>query len=349
MKTAFNPAPRHLLELLDTDWLNQMLAKRWPDAKVHDVSVVETLSTQATKVRLALTVTGGNQDMPHYICIKGALTETSVPSTASIIETQFYQNYAVKIPVRVPRCIYAELNAVGDNGIIVMEDEVQAGSCFLTALNPFNPDDVRDTLEQLALLHAHAWQGSELFEQAEVPRFLEQISAPAIMPMTALSQLLNSPKGDPLPTSVKNAARLQRGLELYAKQVRERPSCLIHGDAHAGNIYRKDGHYGLVDWQILQKGEWAQDIAYHIAAVLSPEDRRLHERGLLKHYLTRLKALGGPELDAEDAWTRYRAAMIYGYYLWTITQKVEPPITNEFFRRLGLAVDELKSFDAIGA
>jgi hypothetical protein len=184
MKTAFNPAPRHLLELLDTDWLNQMLAKRWPDAKVHDVSVVETLSTQATKVRLALTVTGGNQDMPHYICIKGALTETSVPSTASIIETQFYQNYAVKIPVRVPRCIYAELNAVGDNGIIVMEDEVQAGSCFLTALNPFNPDDVRDTLEQLALLHAHAWQGSELFEQAEVPRFLEQISAPAIMPMT---------------------------------------------------------------------------------------------------------------------------------------------------------------------
>ena len=41
--------------------------------------------------------------------------------------------------------------------------------------------------------------------------------------------------------------------------------------------------------------------------------------------------------------------MIYGYYLWSITRKVEPEITNEFVRRLGLAVSELDSFGAVGA
>ena len=41
--------------------------------------------------------------------------------------------------------------------------------------------------------------------------------------------------------------------------------------------------------------------------------------------------------------------MVYGYYLWVITQKVEPAIINEFTRRLGLAVAELESFAAIGA
>jgi hypothetical protein len=349
MEMDFDPAPRQLEKVIDPIWLSTMLSKRWPETKVLSVTVVETLITQATKVRLSLELDGEHENIPKHICIKGILNDTGAPGTASLVETRFYKDFASRLPLRVPRCIYAEFNDAGDNGIIVMEDEIEAGSTFLTALTPFTPDEVRHSLEQLALLHAAAWQDKPLFTHAGIPRFLDQISEKPIMPIEALQKLLNSAKGDPLPSRVKDAARLQQGLEMYARQVRERPSCLVHGDAHAGNIYRKDEHYGLVDWQILQKGEWAQDVAYHIAAVLSPEDRRQHERGLLDHYRMRLKALGGPELDTEDAWTRYRAAMIYGYYLWTITQKVEPAITNEFSRRLGLAVNELKSFGAIGA
>jgi aminoglycoside phosphotransferase (APT) family kinase protein len=133
-----------------------------------------------------------------------------------------------------------------------------------------------------------------------------------------------------------------------AAQVREQPNCLVHGDAHAGNVYRDaEGQLGIVDWQVLQKGEWAQDVAYHLAAVLAPEDRRVHERRLLDHYLGRLKSLGGPAIDADIAWTRYRAGMVYGYYLWAITRKVDPEITHEFVRRLGLAVSNLDSFAVV--
>ncbi|WP_373083824.1 phosphotransferase [Zhongshania sp.] len=349
MEIAFDPAPRQLDVVLSPAWLSAMLSTRWPETKVLKVTVVETLVTQATKVRLSLELEGQHENIPRHICIKGVLSETGAPGAASIIETQFYKDFAEQLPLRVPNCIYAEFNAAGDNGVIVMEDEIYAGSTFLTALKPLSPEEVRGSMEQLALLHAETWEDREFFSQAKIPRFLDRISEKPIMPIEVLQGMVNADKGALLPEEVKNAAALQRSLELYAKQVRERPSCLVHGDAHAGNIYRKDGNYGLVDWQILQKGEWAQDVAYHIASVLSPEDRRIHERELLEYYLKRLKALGGPELAADEAWTRYRAAMIYGYYLWAITQKVEPAITNEFFRRLGLAVYELNSFEAAGA
>lgn len=349
MAATFDPAPRTLAQVQDPAWLGAMLSRRWPGVTVRSVRVVETLATQATKVRLALDVDGVRDDLPTKICIKGVLTDTGAPSSASIIETVFYRDLARRLPVRVPRCIHAELDDAGTNGVIVMADLKAQGATFLSALTPFGPAEARDTLEQLAMLHVSSWQGSDVFNQSAIPRFLDQISMTPIIPGALLQQMLDGPRGGPLPTSVKNAARLQRGLEALAAQVRDRPSCLVHGDAHAGNVYQTGRDFGLVDWQILQRGEWAQDVAYHIAAALSPEDRRTHERDLLDHYRDRLAALGGPALPADMAWIRYRAAMIYGFYLWSITRKVEPEITHEFVRRLGFAVDDLQSFAVVDA
>jgi thiamine kinase-like enzyme len=344
MSAVFDPAPTQIDAVTDPAWLTAMLSARWPGTKVTDVTIVETIVTQATKIRLSLSVDGGDADLPRNICIKGILSKAAVPTTASVVETLFYRDLAKQQPVRVPRCIYAALNDAGDNGVIVMKDVIEAGATFCSALTPFTPDETRQSLDQIAQLHAAGWQGKPLFNQPWVPRFLDRISTVPMMPLERLQTMLDGPKGAPLPPSVKDASQLQRGLESLAAKIRERPACLVHGDAHAGNIYRSADGFALVDWQILQKGEWAQDVAYHIAAVLSPEDRRTHERALLDHYRDRLKALGGPDLTAEDAWTRYRAAMVYGYFLWIITQKVEPAITHEFVRRLGLAVADLESY-----
>ena len=345
---TFDAAPTRLEEVTDPAWLTAALAQRWPGIVVRDVKTVELLATQATKVRLALTIEGGGADAPNAVCIKGVLTNTGAPAAASLVETQFYRELAEKLPVRVPPCVYASLNAAGDNGVVVMRDVIVAGGTFLTAMTPFTPEDAMAGLDQLAQLHAAAWQGSPLYDVAWVPRFLDGISARPIMPMETLQALLDGPRGEPLTPAVRSAERLQRALGLFAAQVRSVPNCLVHGDAHAGNVYRTADGLGLVDWQVLQKGEWAQDVAYHIAAVLSPEDRRTHERELLTHYRARLKALGGPDLNADDAWTRYRAGMIWGYFMWAITRKVEPVIIHEFVRRLGLAVDELNSYEVVG-
>ena len=349
MLFSFDPAPTRLDDVLDLEWLTAMLSTRWPEAVVRNATVVETLVTQATKVRLALDVAGGGGDTPASICIKGILTPTQVPSTASVVETRFYRDCAAWQPVRVPHAIYAALNQAGDNGVIVMRDEIAAGGTFMSALEPFTPDVARQTLDQLARLHAAGWHDRPLFDQPWVPRFLDQIGAAPIMPHERLQALLDGPKAIRLPSAIRDAARLQCGVTALAGQIRARPACLVHGDAHAGNIYRSADGYGLVDWQVLQKGEWAQDVAYHLAAVLSTDDRRTHERALLDHYRDRLAALGGPRLDADAAWRRYRAAMVYGYFLWAITQRVDPAITEVFTHRLGTAVDDLDSFAVVAS
>lgn len=349
MTTTFDPAPTQLDEVLDPAWLSTMLSLRWPSTRVSNVTVVETLVTQATKVRIAVDLENGESVAPRNLCIKGVLVPTGAPSTASVVETRFYGELASQLAVRTPTCVYSALDGAGTNGVVVMEDLIVAGATFCSALMPFTPDEACQSVDQLAQLHATAWQASATFETAWAPRFLDQIGSAPIMPLERLQALLDGPKGEDLPAAVKNAGKLQLALRTLAGQVREQPGCLVHGDAHAGNIYRHGGGVGLVDWQILQKGEWAQDVAYHIATVLTPEDRATHERALLDHYREKLKSLGGPELAPEPAWERYRAALVYGYFLWAITQKVEPAITNEFTRRLGLAVADHGSLELLGA
>jgi aminoglycoside phosphotransferase (APT) family kinase protein len=122
----------------------------------------------------------------------------------------------------------------------------------------------------------------------------------------------------------------------------------VHGDAHAGNIFRDPHGPGLIDWQLLQSGGWALDVAYHIAAVLPVEVVEVEERALLAHYLSEMAALGCAMPDAETAWRQYREAPAYGYYLWSITRRVDPAIIDVFVERLGKAVVRHDTFALLG-
>ncbi len=348
--TEFDPAPPSLDLVLKPDWLGAMLGAQWPGAVVRNVEVVELLATQATKVRIKLDVDGGGEGVPTHLCIKGVLTDTGAPPSASIVETLFYREAAADLPVVVPGCIHASLSADGSRGVVVMHDVIAAGGRFCSALEAFTPDQAADGLAQLARLHVASQPGSSAFGFSWARSFLDQISKQPIIAHDALQALLDGPRGIHLQPETRDAARLQRALEALAAEVRAGPQCLVHGDAHAGNVYRQaDGALGLVDWQILQKGSWAMDVAYHLAAVLEPEVRRANERALLSDYCDHLKALGGPVIAADDAWRSYRVALIYGYYLWAITRKVTPEIINAFVYRLGIAAQDVDSFALLGA
>jgi aminoglycoside phosphotransferase (APT) family kinase protein len=132
---------------------------------------------------------------------------------------------------------------------------------------------------------------------------------------------------------------------LLADRLRPGPVSYVHGDAHAGNLFKTPGgrDVGVIDWQLVQRGHWAQDVAYHLATALSVSERRASERDLLDHYLVRLAAFGGPAIDRDTGWAQYRMAMLYGYYLWAITQRVDRPIILELVNRLGAAVVDLDS------
>ncbi len=129
------------------------------------------------------------------------------------------------------------------------------------------------------------------------------------------------------------------------------PHTVMHGDAHPGNMYFRDGNPGLLDWQAVRRGHPSRELAYTLVTSLTPEDRRAAQRDLLDAYRRALAAAGGPELDRDDLWLRYRQGAMYAYVAALITagmggMQVEN-IAMEGLRRAVAALDDLETIAAL--
>jgi hypothetical protein len=346
-----NPAPLDRSVILTPAWLSEALGLRYPDVTVKSCEIVETLQTQATKIRFAVDYARKRQDVPHALCVKGVLgpePQRLLAAGISEIETRFYQEIAPGLQIRVPSLIYGGIDPQTRHGLIIMEDMIAAGASFLTALTPYTVEQTAASLDQLARLHAACWHGRGLERYSWVPRRLSMLAAKPFLTVEALQQLLDGPRGTALPRELLSASRLHDALRHLAERTATGPQCLVHGDCHAGNLYENQSGPGLVDWQMLQQGSWALDVSYHLGAVLSVEVRQASEQTLLRHYLERLRAHGAEPPSFQEAWEEYRVHVVYGYDLWAVTRLVEPHITNEFVRRLGLAVAAHDSYASLG-
>jgi aminoglycoside phosphotransferase (APT) family kinase protein len=331
---------------LDPEWLTKALAPVSGGAKVTGVEVVEVIRTMATKVRFAVTFAGS--DARHSFCLKAFLdvdAATARGGSTTVKEADFYALIAPHIDVRVPDCIASIIDRGGEQGLIIMRDLIVDGAYFCSALEAFTAQQAAASLEQIARLHA----GSPLLADAPwITRRVSELANMEHLTAAALQQLMDGPRSVGMDADVLSAERLIAGMRALAMRDATRPQFLVHGDAHAGNIYRTADGPGLIDWQLLQRGGWALDVAYHIAAVLPVEVAEVEERALLDHYLGVMRGLGCAVPDRETAWQQYREAAIYGYYLWAITRKVDAPIINLFFNRLGSSVARHDSHGLLG-
>ncbi|MCB2072222.1 MAG: phosphotransferase [Novosphingobium sp.] len=333
--------PETLDAALDAGWLSQALG-----ARVTTVEQVELIKTVATKVRFAVTFEGS--DEKQAFCLKGLLDVdemTKMGGSTCVLEGDFYCRIAPKVDVRVPEAVAVVTDREAKQSVLIMRDLIAGGARFCSALEPFTADQAAESVEQIARLHA----GSDVL--GETPWIRPRAAELARMPhMTAeiLQELLDGPRGDNLTPEVRNGARLIEGMKALADRNEKRPEFLVHGDAHAGNIFRTSEGPGLIDWQVLQRGSWAVDVAYHLCAVLPVELAEQEERRLLGHYLDLARGLGLSMPDEEEAWLLYREAVMYGFYLWGITRRVDPEITIQFTDRLGRAVMRHESHALLG-
>ena len=63
----------------------------------------------------------------------------------------------------------------------------------------------------------------------------------------------------------------------------------------------------VVDWQSLGFGCCMGDVSYFLAGAITVEERRAHERALLKDYHRQLRALGVEGYSFDDLWRDYAA------------------------------------------
>lgn len=343
------PVPATLAEALDPNWLTPVLAHLADGRPVAAVETLEVIRTVATKVRFAVRFEG--EQATHRFCIKGLLDvdeATARGGPTCVLEADFYNRLAPVLHLRVPPCVATVVDRGAQQAVTIMRDLIAQGATFCSALDPFTADDALASLTQLARLHARA----DLLDDWIAPRAAQLARMTYVTP-EVLQDLLDGPRGEGIAPAVRNADRLVSAMRALAERDAARPQFLLHGDAHAGNLYRtgegQGSEIGLIDWQLLQRGGWALDLAYHVNAVLPVEVAEAEERRLLGEYIALMRGHGCVMPDPEEAWAHYREAVVYGYYLWAITRRVDPPIIETFVGRLGRAVMRHDSFALLGA
>lgn len=324
------PVPDTLEQALSPDWLTAALQPRFPGLEVAAVvpgPVVDRISTNA---RFSAECADGRS---LALCVKGYFNEIGRAARyVGAPEAFFYRDLAASTGVRTLRSVYADIDPVTQHGVVITEDVASQGAMFLDGNSPYTPDQTAETLTEFARLHAATWADSRYIDvpwlAPRLGRVLEVWGESATIEIIARNL-----------DSTDDAHRLVDAYRDLAAEAASGSWCVIHGDAHVGNlVVDTSGKASLVDWQLVQRGKWYFDVGYHIASTLTVAERRSNERDLLRHYLDALASHGVTPPPFDEAWRAIAGGMLHGFFLWGITTKVDPAIIVTLIHRLGTAV-----------
>jgi hypothetical protein len=318
---------------------------------VRSVRVLGSDSGTSSRARLVLT---GN-DVPDSVFVKiGAKSAANrlmgELGRLGATEVRFYTQLAPQV-IGVPYAYGAAFDSWTGRYLLVLED-LPAEECeFPDTLHPLSPDQASVIVELLAELHATFWE--------RLPRNGRGPLGWLYTPSGDVTSLLT---GSLMNASIKRLAErstipvengrfIADNYRAVAALIDTPPHTVMHGDAHPGNMYFYGGKAGLLDWQAVRRGHPSRELAYTLITSLTPEDRRTTQRDLLDHYRRALVAAGGPELDRDDLWLRFRQGALYGYVAPLITAGMggmqAEGIAMEGLRRGVEALDDLETVAAL--
>lgn len=343
--------PDTLAEALSPRWLTAALRPRFPEVEVVGVRpgpVVDRISTNARfQIACADALPAG---LPAHLCVKGYFND--IGRAARFIgepEAYFYRDVAQATGVRTLTPVYADVDPSTRHGVIITADEVAQGAEFLDGASSYTPDQTAQSLRELARLHAATWADPHWSTQTWLDQRMGRVlhSWGEDKTLAVITANLHGINGAGVPDAVRDEHRLLAGYRALITEVKSLPWCVIHGDAHVGNLFvDAAGVPSLVDWQLVQRGPWSLDVGYHIASTLTVADRRLCERDLLHHYLSCLHSFGVPPPPWDSAWGQLRHGVLHGMFLWAITTKVAPSVIEILLHRLGTAVADHAALSA---
>lgn len=312
MQPCWLPAPL-TLEAVTPAWLSAALSDRFPGTRVASVRPDAINRGTSTSGRLIVAYSGAST-LPRTLYIKGGFDEAMRRRVwvALAVEARFYSEIAPTVAARIPKSFFAGVDTDQRQAIVILEDLAARGATFGHATRPLGADAMAKLLDLLAGMHAQWWGSPGLLKIADgaTPQrvFVKYLLRPKYW-----REVLARPYGHLIPPRLRDPDVVARGLDIAWGLNDRRPQTLIHGDVHPGNLYfDADGLPGLMDWQCAQKGNWAHDVMWLIVCGMDIEERRRHERDLLRHYLDRLSRAGVAAPAFADAWLAYRQNMIYG-------------------------------------
>ena len=330
---------------LDAPTLSKVMGRT-----VRSVRVLASDAGTSSRARLVLTGAG----VPESVFVKlGAQTAATrlmgELGRLGHTEVRFYSQLAPEL-AGVPEAYATAFDPWTGRYLLILEDLPE--SCvFPDTLHPLSIDQASLIVELLATVHGTFWE-----------RVRQNGRGPLAWLYTPSGDVTSLLTGSLMKTSAKRLAErttipvdtgrfIADNYRAVAALIDTPPHTVMHGDAHPGNVYFRDGEPGLLDWQAVRRGHPSRELAYTLITSLTPEDRQSAQRDLLEDYRRALAATGGPDLDPEDLWLRYRQGALYAYVAPLITagmggMQVED-IAMEGLRRGVAALDDLETVAAL--
>ncbi|MGB5795567.1 MAG: phosphotransferase [Mycolicibacter algericus] len=305
--------PRRVTDLTPAH-LTRLLGRR-----VDRVSIVDGDAGTSSRARLALE---GN-DVPGTVFVKmpaetaGTRFVTELGRLAET-ETRFYSEIAPRLG-DVPQAHAAAFDPLTGRFVVVLEDLAVDHCEFADTLHPLTTDQARLLVELLARVHAVFWGRLPASRDAALGWVYSASEDPVSLLTGRLLRMSAKRLAQRTEIPIQRGRFIDDNYRAVASVIDGGPHTLMHGDAHPGNVYFRNGGAGLLDWQAVRRGHASRELSYSLITGMTTDDRRRGERELLDAYRGALRAAGGPELDREGLWTRYRQSALYAYTATAIT------------------------------
>ena len=329
------------IEGLDAAYLSTVMGRT-----VTSVSVIGGDAGTSSRARLALT----GLDVPNSVFVKMPAETAATRLMGELgrlgdTEVRFYGELSSQLR-GVPKAYGTAFDSLTGRYLIVLEDLAVEQCIFPDTLHPLNQDQASLIVELLAHVHATFWGRLPSKTGVGPLGWLYSPSGDSTSMLTG--PLLNTSARKLVGKTdipIEDGRFIIDNYRAVATLIDAAPNTVMHGDAHPGNVYFRNGEAGLLDWQAVRRGHPSRELAYTLITSLTTADRQAGERELLDVYRRALAAGGGPEIDRDDLWNRYRQAALYAYVAPLITAGMggmqEGGIAMEGLRRGVAALGDL--------
>ncbi len=306
------------------DWLTDALRQ----AGCLDEGRVTSFNSELMSVgqlglvaRLTLIYEGAGADVPPTAMVKLPSKDAGSRAVGVALgiyesEVRFYQEIAPTVGIRVPQLHWADIESSTGRFTLLLEDLSGAGAPG-DMIAGGTPDQAARALDALVDLQAPRWSDPVLREKDWLahPSRNQNFFA-AVEP--ALPLFLER-FGDRLDSEdVEFVEQVVPHANAWAAQMTVGPAVVLHGDYRMDNIlfpHDPSAPVAVFDWQATRLGPPLVDVGVYLGGCLSLEDRRCHERELLRQYHDGLMSRGLTGFSFHDVWESYRWCVFYGLML----------------------------------